>query len=34
MAGQRLPDIDARTARLPIGVGVIATAVLINAGGL
>ena len=32
--GQRLPDIDARTARLPIMVGIIATSVLICTGGM
>ena len=32
--GQRLPDIDARTARLPIMVGVIATSVLVCTGGI
>ena len=34
VAGRRLPDIDARTARLPIMVGIIATSVLICRGGL
>ncbi|MFW6189725.1 MAG: prenyltransferase [Planctomycetota bacterium] len=34
LKGRRLPDIDARTARLPVGVGLIATAVLLWSGGL
>jgi 1,4-dihydroxy-2-naphthoate octaprenyltransferase len=34
MRGRRLPDIDARTARLSVSVGVIATAVLLYTGGM
>ncbi len=34
LAGRRLPDIDARTARLPLSVGAIATAVLVCTGGM
>ncbi len=34
LAGKRLPDIDAQTARLPMSVGVIATAVLVWMGGM
>ncbi len=33
-SGRRLADIDARTARLPIAAGIIATATLIYCGGL
>jgi len=34
LAGRRLPDIDAQTARLPLSVGAIGTAVLVCGGGL
>jgi 1,4-dihydroxy-2-naphthoate octaprenyltransferase len=34
IGGRRLPDIDARTARLPLSVGAIATTVLICVGGI
>jgi len=34
LAGRRLPDIDARTARLSMSAGAIATAVLIYTGGM
>ena len=34
MAGHRLPDIDARTARLSLSTGAIATVVLVCTGGM